>query len=157
MWMQSKTDLPINERERESKNISWPLGLVICHLVQDWRKEIYILNWTFSMKTCTVMMERRNTYNEYNYSSFKFICSILLQDGTTGLLIGNSLINAKHTLNWVSKEFFPGCENVRLPLRVRQSTISHGKKDSSSDRDTGVSVLGSFKLDHLQPVELILF
>ena len=32
-----------------------------------------------------------------------------------------------------------------------------GKRESSkSERDTGVSVLGAFKLDHLQPVELIL-
>ena len=45
-----------------------------------------------------------------------------------------------------------GDSNSVLPQRVGMR-----KRDSPKNRwDTGVSVLGAFKLDHLQPVELIL-
>ena len=54
--------------------------------------------------------------------------------------------------------------SIFLPF-ILGSSISYyprerkmGKRDTSkSKRDTGVSVLGALKLDHLQPVKLILF
>ena len=40
----------------------------------------------------------------------------------------------------------------------KEQGLNMGKRESlKSECDTGVSVLGAFKLDHLQPLKLILF
>ena len=57
--------------------------------------------------------------------------------------------------------FHTGRSNFLLPQRKegrKEQGLKMGERKSpKSEGDTGVSDLGAFKLDHLQPVELILF